>query len=1121
ALLENTGEPTLLITTCGFRDALKIGHQNRPNLFDLNIVPPQQLYGDVLEVEERINAKGEIISELNGKKAAINIKKFFKEGFRAAAIVLMHGYLNAVHEKKLIKILEETGFTQISASHEVSPLIKLIARGDTTVIDAYLSPVIKRYANYLKFQLPGVPLMFMQSSGGLTGANLFRGKNSILSGPAGGVVAAVETASRSDFNNIIGFDMGGTSTDVFHFAGSFEKKFETQIAGIRIQTPMMNIHTVAAGGGSILKFDGARFRVGPSSAGANPGPASYGRGGPLTLTDANLILGRIQPDFFPKIFGQTEKMPLDINIATKQFNTLLEEINTNLGKTFSLEEVAEGFLKVAVENMANAIKKISVQKGYDVRNYTLVCYGGAAGQHACLVAQSLGISNIHINPLAGLLSAYGMGVAKTSAAKTRSFEMELNHSNETQMYLLTNDLVHGVRQELLGQNIPDQQIDYVLIAHVRYSGSDSTIEVQINSADLMKEAFEECHLSLFGFKDHTRAIVIASITVEGLGAARNIKTSTRPNTKNSKTPKVASHIMLYSNNHRSVPVYRRNILTPYNQIVGPAVVTEDHATTIIEKDWTGIIDKHNNLILSHTAKITAITDTGIGANPIMLEIFNNLFMSVAEQMGIVLAKTASSINIKERLDFSCAIFDASGELIANAPHLPIHLGSMGESVKAIVRARGNTILPGQTFALNDPYNGGTHLPDITVISPVFSEDNKNILFFVGSRGHHADIGGTSPGSIPPFSASIEEEGVLVTNFLLVENGQLRERELEELLTSCDFPARNPRQNISDFKAQIAANETGIRELKRIIEYYGLKLVSTYMNYIKENAEESVRKVLDVLKEGEFTLNLDHGGKIKVSITIDKRDRKAVIDFTGTSAQLNSNFNAPKAVTHAAVLYVFRCLVDDDIPLNEGCLRPLEIVIPEGCFLNPSYPAAVVAGNVETAQAVASALFGVTATLAASQTTMNNFTFGNDSYQYYETICGGSGAGPGFCGTDAVHTHMTNTRLTDPEILEWRYPVMLNSFQIRNGSGGTGKYTGGNGVIRRLKFLESMNAAIVSSSRKIPPFGLKGGDPGKVGYNYIEDSNGIRKDLTGSDQVKVRAGDVFVIETPGGGGFEQR
>ena len=1120
ALLERAGAPTLLVTNRGFGDALRIGYQNRPDLFALNIQLPELLYTMVLEIEGRLDAVGEEITPLDLEGAAEGLAAAFDAGYRSGAIVFMHGYRNPEHERRIAKLAEDAGFTQISVSSEVSPLMKLVSRGDTTVVDAYLSPILRSYVDRVAASLGEAPLMFMQSNGGLTDARKFRGKDSILSGPAGGVVGAVGTAGMAGFEKIIAFDMGGTSTDVSHYAGAFERAFDTQVAGVRLRSPIMRIHTVAAGGGSILKFDGARMRVGPGSAGADPGPACYGRGGPLTITDANVILGRIQPRHFPHLFGPGADQPLDAEAATHLFAGLAAEISRASHTEQTKETVAEGFLTIAVENMANAIKRISVQRGYDVTEYTLVCFGGAGGQHACRVADALGMETIFIHPLAGVLSAYGMGLAEVHAHRERAVEAPLVTQSLDDLGPVFSDLEQQCRAELADQGIGPADITLYRRLHLRYAGTDTALEVPLGGLEAVAGAFEDAHRTRFGFTDPGRGLVVEAAFIEAVGATEQvadaeIEGATAPG---EAIESVTAHM---AGGAHETPVFRRTDLGPGQRIEGPAIIIEDTATTVIEPDWAALVTGLGHLVLSRVAPRPAQAAIGAEADPVMLEVFNNLFMSIAEQMGAVLANTASSVNIKERLDFSCALFDANGALVANAPHLPVHLGSMGESVATIIRQRAGKMKAGDVYALNAPYNGGTHLPDITVITPVFGAAGAGVLFFLGSRGHHADVGGITPGSIPPFSRTIDEEGVLIDDFTLVSGDRLREAELRQLLASGPYPARNPDQNVADFKAQIAANEKGAAELARMVDHFTLEVVHAYMGHVRANAAEQVRLVLDALPGGEFTANMDNGAHIKVAIRVDREARRALIDFTGTSDQDAGNFNAPAAVARAAVLYVFRCLVADDIPLNDGCLEPLEIVIPEGCILNPKPPAAVVAGNVETSQIVTGALLAAAGALASGQATMNNFTFGNEGHQYYETVCGGAGAGPGFDGAHAVHTHMTNTRLTDPEILEWRHPVRLEEFRLRPGSGGDGQAKGGDGVIRRVRFLEPMTAAIVSSSRRVAPFGLSGGGGGAPGHNYVERQDGSVDELAGADQTEMAEGDGFVIETPGGGGYGKK
>jgi 5-oxoprolinase (ATP-hydrolysing) len=1110
ALLERKGEPTVLFITRGFRDALRIAYQNRPRIFDRHIVLPEMLYSKVVEVSERMGARGEIVLPLNEEEAESALLDVFEEGYRSIAIVFMHGYRFPEHEARVADLAQRVGFTQISVSHRVSPLMKLVGRGDTTVVDAYLSPILQRYVDQVASELEGVRLLFMQSNGGLTDARRFQGKDAILSGPAAGIVGAVRTSLAAGFDRIIGFDMGGTSTDVSHYAGEFEREFETRVAGVRMRAPMMSIHTVAAGGGSILHFDGARYRVGPDSAGANPGPVSYRRGGPLTVTDANVMLGKIQPGFFPKVFGPAGNEPLDSDVVRRRF----EELTTKIADGRTPEQVAEGFVQIAVGNMANAIKHISVQRGHDVTQYTLCCFGGAAGQHACLVADALAMTRVFIHPYAGVLSAYGMGLADQVAMRQQAMEKKVDDARELEE--VAEALAIEAGNDLVAQGVSPDAVTVVRRAHLKYEGTDTALIVLLGPVRDMVREFEAAYRKQFSFLMPGKPLIAEAVSVEAIAAGERFEE--KDQTEKREAAPVRTVRMFSGGRSHQAPLYRREDLGPGQRIDGPAIIAEANATTVVEPEWRATVTPLNHLVLERSKPRPRGVALGTKVDPVMLEIFNNLYMSIAEQMGLRLQNTAYSVNIKERLDFSCALFDAQGNLIANAPHMPVHLGSMGESIKTVIRLNAGTMKPGNVYVLNAPYNGGTHLPDVTVITPVFDSNGKEILFYVGSRGHHADIGGITPGSMPPGSKVVEEEGVLIDNFLLVEEGRFREEETIALLTSGRYPVRNVQQNIADLQAQIAANEKGVQELRRMVEHFGLDVVRAYMGHVQDNAEESVRRVIGVLKDGAFDYPLDNGARIKVRIEIGKDRRSASIDFAGTSPQLPNNFNAPAAVCMAAVLYVFRTLVDDDIPLNAGCLKPLAVSIPEGCMLRPRYPAAVVAGNVETSQCITDALYGALGVLAASQGTMNNFTFGNERYQYYETVAGGSGAGQGFDGAEVVQTHMTNSRLTDPEVLEWRFPVRLESFEIRHGSGGRGRWRGGNGAVRRMRFLEPMTAAILSGHRLVAPHGMAGGEPGAPGRNYVLRADGSRTDLGPFDQTEMSPGDVFVIESPGGGGY---
>ncbi len=1122
ALLERKGERTLLVITKGFRDALEIGYQARPKIFAREIIKPELLYETVVEVDERVHADGSVETPLDQAKARRDLQTAFETGIRSVAIVLMHSWRAAEHEKQLAAIAAEIGFSQISVSHDVSPLMKLVGRGDTTVVDAYLSPILRRYVERIADELNvgdgDTRLMFMQSSGGLTAADLFQGKDAILSGPAGGVVGAVETSALAGHHKVIGFDMGGTSTDVSHYDGQLERAFETEVAGVRMRAPMMMIHTVAAGGGSILHFDKGRFQVGPDSAGANPGPACYRRGGPLTVTDANVMLGKLRPEFFPAIFGETADQPLDVDAVRSGFKTLADEI----GDGRSGEEIAEGFLQIAVENMANAIKKISVQRGYDVSDYALTCFGGAGGQHACAIADTLGMETVIVHPFSGILSAYGMGLADIRTNRNKTIALELAADSESELETAQKTLEKQVRKDLLQQGVETADTIINSFAHIRYDGTDSTIPVRLAATDIMHSEFETAHKKQFGFIFEDKALVVESLEVEGVGGGAEIDEADMTATDQPAQPD--RQVEVFSGgDSRSTGIYPRDQLGHGQSIAGPALIIEPHQTIMVEPGWTAEINIKNHVILTRTEVLNRGYAIGTeaadgGADPVLLEIFNNLFMSIAEQMGVTLQNTAYSVNIKERLDFSCAVFSGAGTLIANAPHMPVHLGSMDRSVETIIRLNEGAIKPGDVFALNAPYNGGTHLPDITVCTPVFDETNSFIRFWVASRGHHADVGGSAPGSMTPLATNVDEEGVLFDNFKLVDQGRFQEDALVRLMTDHPFPVRNVVQNVADLKAQIAANEKGVQELARMVEQFTLPVVQAYMGHVQDNAEESVRRVIEVLKDSSFEYPTDQGAVIKVKITVDREKREATVDFTGTSPVQSTNFNAPEPVTRAAVLYCFRVMVDGDIPMNAGCLKPINIIIPDDCMLRPSYPAAVVAGNVETSQHVTNALFGALGVMAASQGTMNNLTFGNNTYQYYETICSGSPAGRGFNGTSGVHTHMTNSRLTDPEILEFRFPVLLEDFHICKGSGGKGKWSAGDGTRRTIRFLQEMDCAILSSHRSVPPHGLEGGQPGELGETFVRRMDGRTETLKGCDQTILKAGETVTIVTPTGGGF---
>lgn len=1117
ALLERKGDRTVLVTTRGFRDALRIGYQARPDIFAKHIIKPEEIYESVVEIEERILTDGSVEMPLNIHQTEKALQAVFAAGARALAIVFMHAYAYPDHEKQVAAIAARIGFTQISVSHEVSPLMKLVGRGDTTVVDAYLSPILRRYVDHVATELDvsgtDCKLMFMMSSGGLTAAELFQGKDAILSGPAGGVVGAVQTSAMAGCHQIIGFDMGGTSTDVSHYDGEYERTFETETAGVRIRAPMMLIHTVAAGGGSILHYDGSRFRVGPDSAGANPGPRCYRRGGPLAVTDANVMVGKLLPEQFPHIFGPDQSEPLDRDAVVEAFDRLAGDI----GDGRSREDIADGFIRIAVENMANAIKKISVQRGYDVTEYALSCFGGAGGQHACLIADTLGMTRVLIHPHSGILSAYGMGLADIRASRQQGIVKRLEIPLLADLKDQQTSLTAQTLDELAKQGIAGSDADITTRLYLRYEGTDTALPVLFRSIPQMISDFETAHKKQFGFVTEDKPVVVEALEVEAVGGGADVREPDHALTD--QTAKPSQSVAFYSSGAwHDAAVHRRSELAPGQTVIGPALIIENHQTIVIEPGWTASITAKNHVDLNRHEALARTSAIGTTADPVMLEVFNNLFMSIAEQMGVTLQNTSYSVNIKERLDFSCAVFAADSSLVANAPHMPVHLGSMDKSVETIALANAGKIKPGDVFALNAPYNGGTHLPDITVVTPVFDANNSEILFWVASRGHHADVGGKAPGSTTPRAKNVNEEGVLFDNVKLVSEGTFMEADLIRVLTDHPYPCRNVPYNVADLKAQIAANEKGVQELRKMIEHFGLDVVQAYMQHVQDNAAESVRRVIDALHDSEFETRTDQGAVIKVKITVDKQKREATLDFTGTSPQQETNFNAPAPVTRAAVLYCFRLMVDSDIPMNAGCLRPINIIIPDDCMLKPKYPAAVVGGNTETSQHVTNTLLGALGAMAASQGTMNNLVFGNDEYQYYETICSGSPAGDGFPGTDGVHVHMTNSRLTDPEVLEFRVPVVLEDFHIRHGSGGVGQWSAGDGTLRTIRFLDEMECSILSSHRTIEPHGLLGGHPGERGSTHIRRANGFVEELEGADQTRVYPGDAVILQTPTAGGF---
>ncbi|MEV7300910.1 hydantoinase B/oxoprolinase family protein [Streptomyces clavifer] len=1123
ALLERRGEPTVLVITEGFRDALRIAYQNRPRLFDRRILLPEAVYDRVIEVPERIDARGRTVKPLDRTTVARRLGEARAAGIRSAAVVLMHGYRHPGHESAVAEAAREAGFTQVSCSHEVSPLIKLVPRGDTTVVDAYLSPILRRYVEEVASELSGIRLMFMQSNGGLREAAHFRGKDAVLSGPAGGVVGMVRTSAQAGHDRVIGFDMGGTSTDVSHYAGEFERELGTQVAGVRMRAPMMSIHTVAAGGGSVLHFDGRRYRVGPDSAGADPGPACYRRGGPLTVTDANVMLGRIRPAHFPAVFGPDGDQPLDEDVVRERFEELAHEVAAVTGRPRTAAETAAGFLDIAVLNMANAVKKISVQRGHDITRYALTSFGGAGGQHACAVADALGIDTVLVPPLAGVLSAYGLGLADATAMREQSVEAGLDEETRSRVGGLCDDLAARTRAELRADGIPDTAIGTRARVLLRYAGTDAGLPVGLGTVAAMGDAFTDAHRTRYGFT-MDKPLVVEAVIVEATGTAGPHAPHPVAEAPGDGTPpRSLGTVRTYTGGRwQDTRLYRRGELRPSDTVNGPAVVAEDDATTVVDPGWQATAGPAGHLVLHRVGPRPGRTAVGTRVEPVMLEVFNSLFMSIAEQMGVRLESTAHSVNIKERLDFSCALFDADGDLVANAPHIPVHLGSMGESIKEVLRRNAGSLRPGDVYAVNDPYHGGTHLPDVTVVTPVFDEPEGSreprLRFLVASRGHHAEIGGITPGSMPASSRTIQEEGVLFDNWLLVRDGRLREAQTRELLATAAYPSRDPDTNLADLRAQIAATEKGIAELRRVTAQFGQDVVEAYMGHVQDNAEESVRRIVAGLDDGTFRYETDNGAVIEVAVTVDRTARSAVLDFTGTSPQQPGNFNAPKSVVTAAVLYVFRTLVAEDIPLNSGCLKPLDVRVPEGSMLAPVHPAATVAGNVETSQAVTGALYAALGVQAEGSGTMNNLTFGNDRVQYYETVASGSGAGDGFDGADAVQTHMTNSRLTDPEILEWRYPVLLESFAVRAGSGGTGRWHGGCGTERRIRFLEPVTVALLSGHRRVAPYGMAGGGPGALGGQHIERADGTVTPLNGCDTTELDTGDVLVLRTPGGGGY---
>ena len=1134
ALLERKGEPTVLVTTRGFGDALRIGYQHRPDIFAREIRLPPMLYSAVVEADERVDAAGQVLTPLDEVTLRAALDAARRSGMRSVAVALLHGVLHPGHERRAAEIARLAGFDEVVCSHEVAPFTGLIARGDSAVADAYLSPVLLRYVRQFQRELDahhGSPrLLLMQSNGGLVDPDGFRGINSVLSGPAGGVVGVAAAGHASGIGRLIGFDMGGTSTDVSLYAGELPRRFTTEIDGVRIRAPMMDIHTIAAGGGSIVRYADGRLQVGPESAGADPGPACYRRGGPATVTDCNVVLGRIRPDRFPSVFGASGTEPLDADAARDRLADIAASLATSAGgPRLTVEQVADAFLQVAVARMANAIRELALRQGHDPARFTLLPFGGAAGQHACAVADALGIDSILLDPLAGVLSARGIGLALRRCVRRRGVGKECDAPGTAAALEVLDALDQAARAELLRQGIAADGIDVRRTAHLRFAGSDTSLEVAWNDATAMRRAFTAAHHQLYGISSDGQRVVIAEVSSEAIErAGEDLSRTAAPaapgviaeESPESAAPADATPVWSGSA-WQDVALYVRAELQAGQHLAGPALLIEQGSTAWIAQGWSAQVVHDGRLLLRREGvarEADGPADAGLAADPMRLEVFNGLFMHVAEQMGVVLQQTASSVNIKERLDFSCAIFDGQGRLVANAPHMPVHLGSMGASVTAVLDVHGASLRPGDSFLVNSPYHGGTHLPDMTVVTPVFDPTGERVHFFTASRAHHADIGGTTPGSMPPGSRDINEEGALFEPVRIVRDGQLDESGIRGAFAAGPWPARNPDQNVADLRAQLAANARGIRELGRAAAEHGLPTLLAYMRHVQDNAEACMRRAIRRLGDGRFRYELDNGQCIAVSVTVDRTAGSAVVDFAGTSQQQRNNFNAPRAVTVAAVLYVFRTLVEESIPLNAGCLEPLRIDVPHGSMLDPTHPHAVVAGNVETSQCIVDALYGALGLQAASQGTMNNFTFGNERYQYYETIAGGSGAGPGFAGASAVQTHMTNSRLTDPEVLESRFPVRLRRFAIRRDSGGAGEFRGGDGVIRCVEFLEPMTAGILSNHRRVAPFGLAGGEPGSTGENLLRRRDGRSEPLAATAEVSVEPGDCIEIATPGGGGF---
>ncbi|HVO47003.1 MAG TPA: hydantoinase B/oxoprolinase family protein [Steroidobacteraceae bacterium] len=1149
ALLERKGEPVVLVTTAGFADALRIGYQNRPDIFARHIVLPDSLYSVTIEARERIDAHGEILTALDVEALRRDLRGARDRGLRAVAVVFMHGWRFTQHERAAAELARSLGFEEVSVSHELSPLVRYVARGDTTVLNAYLALPLRRYLTGLQHELraldPAARLELMQSNGGLAAAEQFHAMSSVLSGPAGGLIGMQWIGARLGLHRLIGFDMGGTSTDVSLLDGELPRRFEHTIAGVRLQSPMLDVHTIAAGGGSVLHFQDERCAAGPDSAGADPGPTCYGRGGPLTLTDVQVLLGRLRPDTLPAVFGANGTSRVNAETVAQEFAALAQRVAQATHRPQSVESLAESFLDVAVEAMANAIRQVSTRQGLDAGDFTLFCFGGAAGQHACRVARAAGMHRVLVHPLASVLSAFGIGVADRLAMRRASLRLPLEDSGLNAAAVRLAELEAQARAELAAFEGGTRPAAIQHWLELRAGDSETSLSVPAAALEQVRAAFSAAHQQRFGFAAAAR-ILIDAVRVEARSASLDATSLRMPRRASLALPEVAR---AWFGSWQEVPLMSSDTLS--GPIQGPALIVEPNSTLVVEPGWNVQRLPEGELLLEARTDTAADRPSSAGADcgpdPARIEIFNNLFMHVAEQMGEVLKATAQSVNIKERLDYSCALFDAAGGLVANAPHMPVHLGSMGASVRAVIDTRGPQLPPDSSWLLNSPYHGGTHLPDMTVVTPVFLDGGADSSahastgtrvaasagasapalgarrpdFFVASRAHHADIGGTTPGSMPPFSRTIEEEGVLFECFPLVTDGVLREEALRHALLSATYPARNIEQNVADLRAQLAANARGIAEIGRAVQRHGAATLRSYMRHVQDNAATSVRNAIERLRAGTFRYEMDSGQAICVRIDIDRAAQRARVDFTGTSGQDAHNFNAPRAVCLAAVLYVFRTLTERAIPLNEGCLEPLDIIIPRGSMLDPVAPAAVAAGNVETSQCIVDALYGALGVLAASQGTMNNLTFGNDRLQYYETIAGGAGAGPGFDGCDAVQTHMTNSRLTDPEILEARFPVLLREFSIRRGSGGAGRYRGGNGTIRRLLFRAPLAGALLANHRRIAPFGLEGGQDASPGAGTIRRTSGEVESLGATARFDAQPGDELTIFSPGGGGFGRK